>query len=503
MLSASDRAPQTLTQQAFDRLSQTQRAPSRKKSQNKLGQLDDLQLKSPELAPFSEKKQQGLAAPPGSPEAAPIRTARKEKVSVYENLQAKDTQPNQPQIAIFESEVDPMEMAYLESGHLILYRKVWKSGQRTIQGLVLAEQPFIQEVIAFDFHSSALASMSNLVISLNGEIISILQGLQRKTFFSQTFDYQAVNLRSLKLNQNTQLYRTALQSPFDRMKLVWTINQLPAAPGANIIYWSATLLLMMLLCGFFILYTLGKRQIMLTRQQQDFISSVSHELKTPLTSIRMFSEMLKSGWVPAEKQPEYFNYIHNESERLSRLINNVLQLARLERNELQLELKPVSAGSLMDMIKSRCESLSTLSGFDIHHEQDERLADIFVSLDTDAFIQIILNILDNAIKFSAKADCKRIIISTQLLTADSRKKQLEWKIRDFGPGIPQHQLRKIFDLFYRSGDEMTRETQGTGIGLALVNQLASSMNGQIKAENAHPGALFILRFPVASRAHDE
>ena len=90
------------------------------------------------------------------------------------------------------------------------------------------------------------------------------------------------------------------------------------------------------------MYRLGVKQIRLTRQQQDFVSAVSHELKTPLTSIRMYGEILREGWADEEKKKTYYAYIHDESERLSRLISNVLQLARMTRNELRIDLKPVT-----------------------------------------------------------------------------------------------------------------------------------------------------------------
>ena len=99
------------------------------------------------------------------------------------------------------------------------------------------------------------------------------------------------------------------------------------------------LLLTLVLCGgFYLLYRLGLGQIQLARQQQDFVSAVSHELKTPLTSIRMYGEILREGWASEEKKKRYYDYIHDESERLSRLISNVLQLARMTHNDLQVDL---------------------------------------------------------------------------------------------------------------------------------------------------------------------
>src|SRR5690606_30454730 len=110
------------------------------------------------------------------------------------------------------------------------------------------------------------------------------------------------------------------------MELSWTVLRLPPGPGATLVGWAGAVLFAVLLLGFLLLYRMALRQLLLARQQQDFISAVSHELKTPLTSIRMYAELLRAGWASEAKRGEYYAFIHDESERLSRLIANVLQL---------------------------------------------------------------------------------------------------------------------------------------------------------------------------------
>ena len=112
-------------------------------------------------------------------------------------------------------------------------------------------------------------------------------------------------------------------------------------------------------------------------------------------------------------------------------------------------------------------------------------------MDDDAFIQVMINLVDNAIKFSARAEQRLIAIDFSL--ADDGR--VEIAVRDHGPGIPRDQLKKIFRLFYRSENELTRETVGTGIGLALVHRLTSAMGGEVDVINRDPGAEFRLRFP--------
>ena len=124
--------------------------------------------------------------------------------------------------------------------------------------------------------------------------------------------------------------------------------------------------------GFYALYRLAMGQLLLARQQQDFVSAVSHELKTPLTSIRMYGEMLKEGWAAKDKRQQYYEYIHDESERLTRLISNVLQLASITRNEPKLVMRSVTAGELMNSLEAKIPNQVHRAGFEIAFDRDER-----------------------------------------------------------------------------------------------------------------------------------
>jgi len=115
-------------------------------------------------------------------------------------------------------------------------------------------------------------------------------------------------------------------------------------------------------------------------------------------------------------------------------------------------------------------------------------------VDADYFTRILINLVDNALKFSSKTDSRIIDISVRLLCSAT----VQFSARDYGRGIPGDQMKKIFKLFYRSENELTRETVGTGIGLALVQQLAASMNGQVAVVNAEPGAEFRVSFPIVA-----
>ena len=120
-----------------------------------------------------------------------------------------------------------------------------------------------------------------------------------------------------------------------------------------------------------------------------------------------------------------------------------------------------------------------------------------LNVDLDWFIQIFINLVDNAIKFSTKATEKRLEINCRLMQDGS----IQFSLRDYGPGIAADQMKKIFTLFYRSENELTRETVGTGIGLALVQQLVNTMRGDIDVVNCDPGAEFRIRFATVSWTH--
>jgi signal transduction histidine kinase len=283
-----------------------------------------------------------------------------------------------------------------------------------------------------------------------------------------------------------------LTAPLDRLELIFSIQRLPPGPGASVLGWVTLVLAVVFVGGFVSLYRMGLSQISLARQQQDFVSAISHELKSPLTSIRMYGEMLKEGWADEEKRQSYYEFIHDESERLSRLISNVLQLAKITRNEPQFDLKPTNVGELMSATESKISNQIERAGFELRFKTINDADKATIKIDQDCFAQIIINLVDNAIKFSRNAENKVIEISSRV-SGDSR---VLFSVRDYGPGIPKDQLKKIFQLFYRSESELTRETVGTGIGLAIVHQLTLAMDGDVDMLNAEPGAEFRVRFSI-------
>ncbi len=404
-----------------------------------------------------------------------------EAASISTQLKDNDSQFDELSVNIFESEIDAYEFSRLDSGHFVLYRKVWRDGQRYIQGILIEAVPFITGVISSSFNETLVSNASNLAIAYNGDVLAVLQARDSGPY-----------LTSSDTLQGTLLLHERLSQALGQIELIFSVNNLPAGPGGVIVTWLSVIIMLVLGIGFLLIYRLGLKQINLARQQQDFVSAVSHELKTPLTSIRMYGEMLKEGWASEEKRKTYYEYIYDESERLTRLINNVLQLARMTRNDIKLDLKIVSVSQLLDIIESKVSSLLERSGFVLNIHCDDATGKIKTKLDIDYFSQIIINLVDNAVKFSINAELKQIDIGCDI----TRHQEVHFYVRDYGPGVAKDQSRKIFRLFYRTESELTRETVGTGIGLALVKQLMQAMNGRVDVVNRDPGAEFSLYLKV-------
>jgi signal transduction histidine kinase len=489
-MTAPQPAEEMRSQAAFDRLSEPQSTRQEMKkgaSANPLGRVEDLKLDS---------RYQSTPAPQTSTPTMPAgksRSMRKEsnvlpvdELASVAGIRDTGTTSTAVRITTFESEIDPFEMRLLDSGHFVLFRKVWRNGQRYIQGALIEREAFLRGLFEPLFRETALSQMSDLAIAYRGDIFTAFASRASQRYLSSGDEMQGA-----------LLYQGRLSAPLSEMELIFSIQRLPAGPGGGLLAWLTAILLLVLCGGLLLLYRLGVGQLTLARQQQDFVSAVSHELKTPLTSIRMYGEMLREGWASEEKKRSYYDFIYTESERLSRLINNVLQLARMTRNEQQVDLHPISVGELLDILRSKVSSQIEQAGFTLQLTCDEQTRATVITVDADSFTQIIINLVDNAIKFSAKADHKQIDLGCQ----QQGNKGIHFTVRDYGPGVARDQMKKIFKLFYRSENELTRETVGTGIGLALVRQLAAAMHAEVDVLNREPGAEFRLHFPAVVTGH--
>jgi len=396
-----------------------------------------------------------------------------------------------------ETQVSSFKMIRTINEQFIFYRNAVISGQPSVQGFVVNRKDFLERLLV---NYIKRARYDNAV---QIKAIDTLSEAKQEYYQYNINDIgdTSVNLSKIENNMllSQPLFSGELIVPFQNLSLEFTTGNLPLGPATSFVFLFIVVLSFVIIAGSIGFYLLGKKQIALAEQRMNFVSSVSHELKTPLTSILMYSEMLKSDMVQDQKdQHDYYHFIFDESERLSRLINNVLQLSNLSRNQEVITPEFVSLEVLRDIIQSKVSRLINKNDFTLNFIFDNKMpSTVQVNIDLDAFVQIVINLIDNSVKFYNAAkinDPQRQKIDITFTYDKSTGNKLSFSIRDYGPGISSLQQDKIFELFYRCGNEMTRTSSGTGIGLALVHQLVIAQNGDISVIRQQQGVAFELSF---------
>jgi two-component system phosphate regulon sensor histidine kinase PhoR len=222
------------------------------------------------------------------------------------------------------------------------------------------------------------------------------------------------------------------------------------------------------------------------RKQEEFVSSITHEMKSPLAAIRLHAQTLQQE-VTADQQEESVSYILRESERLGRLIDNVLESSRLVARKRPLRLETVELGPFLQQFFSEIRPRVTGHGIQLEVEIETESA---VEATEDALRRVLTNLVDNAIRFSARGGTIRC--SARDLGGWARI-----KVEDEGQGIPKNELSRIFDRFYQIGRDRGA-SPGTGLGLFIVSQLVEQMNGTVRAASHEnrPGAVFVVELPL-------
>lgn len=229
------------------------------------------------------------------------------------------------------------------------------------------------------------------------------------------------------------------------------------------------------------------------RRRSDFVSAVTHELRTPLTSFSLMTEMLKDKLVPAEKLDEYHETLHQESQRLGHLVENVLAFARLTRGKLRGRADKGTCPELINRALEKVEFRLKEAGFRLSVKHDSRTELLTLHTDIISLEQIFTNLADNAIKYAATAEHPAITIST-MRGHDS----LSIRFADNGPGIPAKLQRGIFRPFSRSARDVEGRKPGIGLGLALSRDVARSIGGNLILEKSDDkGTAFTLTLPLS------
>jgi signal transduction histidine kinase len=241
--------------------------------------------------------------------------------------------------------------------------------------------------------------------------------------------------------------------------------------------------------GLYLVYSNVRRELHLSRLKSDFVANVSHELKTPLALIRLFAETLEMGRVAGEeKAKQYYRVINKESQRLTQLINNILDFSRIEAGRKEYRLEPADVSAIVSEVVEAYRFPIEQQGFTLEVNIEPDLP--AVEADKEALGQALLNLMNNAIKYSGEEKHLRL---------DVRRsgEDVLISVTDRGIGVAKAEQKKIFEKFYRAEDSLVHATKGSGLGLPLVRHIMEAHGGAVEVESApRKGSTFTLRLPI-------
>ncbi len=295
-----------------------------------------------------------------------------------------------------------------------------------------------------------------------------------------------------RLNIGTALTTLPVQLVIDSQKLLSTLSLNGNAAISNNSGLEMALLLSWLGLGLAAAASalLLSGVMKLSERRASFVSAVTHELRTPLTTFRMYSEMLAEQMVPPNKQQEYANTLKLQADRLSHLVENVLQFARLERSSAKLSTETVIVSELFERFSSRLAERTDEAELRLTIEVDETVADTLLKTQPASIEQVLFNLVDNACKYARPSSKNLIEVECQPVG-----KMLQFSVRDYGPGVAPNFKKTMFQPFSKSDLEAANSAPGVGLGLALCQRMARSLGGRLFHHTREDGAIFILEIP--------
>ncbi len=280
-------------------------------------------------------------------------------------------------------------------------------------------------------------------------------------------------------------------------RLPWSVRIVDIDPGAElaaaagrrrVVLAGLVALGLFVLAGSAFIVRAVNREIEVSRLQTDFVAAVSHEFRTPLTSIRQVSELLLDGRVPEARREEYYRMQHRDSERLQHLVESLLDFGRMESGAREYRLEPAEVTTLVRAVADEFSAEVTAAGYTVEAALESDGA--VVSADRDALGRAIWNLLDNAVKYSPSH-------KTVWLTTTVRGSTVEIAIRDRGVGVPIQDQRRIFDKFARGANAAATAAKGTGLGLAMVRHAVTAHGGGVRVESLPgEGSTFTITLPL-------
>lgn len=369
--------------------------------------------------------------------------------------------------------------AELNRQYIVFYRNVLRGEENFVQGFVVDLREYLRSIV--DLEVGDYANEDNhlaLKFTYKGDLVSF--GID--TRFA------------------VKVFEENLAEPLNAITMSVYVDKSVQEAGGNgqiisngqLLFLIGGIMFLLLGGGLISIYRLTQSQLDLAQKRQDFISAVSHELKTPLTTIKMRAEILQTSYQKMDdaKRKRSFDQIASESDRLTRLIQNVLDLSKIDGNRWVANIRKDWPKAVLDDFVTMYTKNIEDHGFSLTVSCDSDIDRVQLMMDRDAVMQILTNLVDNSLKFSKNADYKMIIIEMK-----TEGDHVYLAVRDYGPGIPPSEMKKVFQEFYRVENEMTRTTKGTGIGLSMVKKLCALSNMKIEIENANPGLRTKIHFP--------
>ncbi len=377
-------------------------------------------------------------------------------------------------------EIDPMQAVFLDDNHLYLFRRILLNNQRYCQGAVIKVYDLLAHLMQKYFSDQPMTRFTHLQLSA----------------FKKERVLKTLRAGTVPLNPAFSLQRS-FSRPFAFLQASLTCDTVPVSPARASLNRIMLLLAATILIGLFVIYKSVRAVVELSERRSGLVSAVTHELKTPLSTIRMYIEMLEQGIArDQDREQEYYRILGSETSRLARLISNVLEFAKLEKRQRSLNLTQGTFDDVLNEVDAIMQTPIQKAGFQLRIERGEDLP--ACDYDREAMIQILINLIENSLKFGAQAPTKNL-----LLRCAREGRRVRISLNDTGPGIPRRALKKIFQNFYRVDNDLTRTTGGTGIGLALVKSLVTAMGGRVWAiNNDGPGCTVIMSMPTAHIAID-
>lgn len=248
--------------------------------------------------------------------------------------------------------------------------------------------------------------------------------------------------------------------------------------------------------GLVLTYRSVSKEVALARLKSDFVSNVSHELRTPLALIRLYAETLELGRITTqEKKDEYYRIIRKESERLTALINNILDFSRIEAGHKEYDFRETDVAELVRNTLDAYRYQIEQQGFEFEQKIDSNIPPMQV--DREAIARALVNLVNNALKYSADEK----FICVKLYRANG---SLKLEVADRGIGITRREQAKIFEKFYRTGDPLVHNTRGSGLGLSLVRHISHAHGGEVEVESTPgKGSKFILSLPLTATGQEQ